>query len=75
MLLPVLTLISSKRKQKKVVIKLHRKNLNEVIKEPTVENIACHLIRNLKSLPIRSIRVWESADRFAEVFREEVFVD
>lgn len=61
-----------REKINKVVMKLDRKNLNEIIEEPTVENIACYLIKNLRSWPIKSVKVWESSDRFAEVNLEEV---
>jgi len=64
-----------KEKVEKAVMTLNKRNLNDILKEPTVENIACYLIRNLKSLPIKSIRVWESTDRFAEVFREEALAE
>lgn len=61
-----------KEKIEKVVMTLNKKNLNEIMEVPTVENIACYLIKKLKSFPIKSIKVWESSNRFAEVFRKEV---
>jgi 6-pyruvoyl-tetrahydropterin synthase len=57
---------------KKEVGKLDGKNLNEIIDLPSVENMAVYLIKKLKKFPIYSIKVWETADRFTEIFAREV---
>lgn len=61
-----------KGRVEKVVKDLDQKNLNEIIDLPTVENIAVYLIKKLKTFPIYSIKVWETTDRFAEVFAKEI---
>jgi 6-pyruvoyl-tetrahydropterin synthase len=61
-----------KGRVERVVKELDGKNLNKIIDLPTVENIAVYLIKKLKKFPIHSIKVWETADRFAEVFAKEV---
>ena len=53
---------------KKIVGELENKNLNAIVNVPTVENIASYLIQKLKNFPIHRIKVWEEADRYAEVY-------
>ena len=58
-----------------VVEELEGKRLNDIFEPATVENLAIYILRRLKDLPIKSIRVWEAEDRFAEVFKREVSID
>ncbi|MBL7150492.1 6-carboxytetrahydropterin synthase [Candidatus Microgenomates bacterium] len=55
-----------------VLAGLEGKRLNEFFEPASVENLAVYILRKLKKLPIKSIRVWEAEDRFAEVFKKEI---
>lgn len=57
---------------RKVLGELEGKRLNDIFEPATVENLAVYILKKLKNLPIKSIRVWEAEDRFAEVFKKEV---
>ncbi len=42
--------------------------LNELIEVPVVENIARYLVNKLKDkMPLKSVKVWETNDRFCEL--------
>lgn len=56
----------------KVIEELEGKWLNDIFDPATVENLAVYLLRRLKNLPIKSIKVWETEDRFTEVFKKEI---
>lgn len=61
------------RKQIDVVLdKLDKTYLNDVIGRATVETIAAYIIKELGALPVKSVTVWESSDRYARLFKEEV---
>jgi len=55
-----------------VINPLDKGYLNDVIDNPTVEGIACHILEGLKGLPVYSAKVWETADRYAEVFASDL---
>jgi len=60
------------RPQIGVIIKqLENKNLNKLMKVPTVENIAKWISKKLpkyKQAKVKCIRVWETNNRFAEFY-------
>ncbi len=52
----------------KVLKELDHKNLNEILEEPTVENIGKFIVERLrKKLPVKIVRVWETENRFCEI--------
>lgn len=58
-----------KKKIREVVDKLDHRLLNEIIKQPTAENLGLYIKKRLeeKRLRVASVRVWESSDTWIEV--------
>jgi 6-pyruvoyltetrahydropterin/6-carboxytetrahydropterin synthase len=61
-----------KEKAWKVLHKLDHKHLNDVLKFPSCESICIFIFEELKKeLPIlKSVRVWEGSDKWAEMTNE-----
>jgi len=59
----------------KVIEKLDHTFLNDMIPNPSAENIAYWVWEQLKELPLLEIRVWESEDTFVTLRREDLRQD
>lgn len=54
-----------KKEVERVLETLDHKNLNDILENPTCENIALHIKKGLK-LNVASVRVWEGRGKWAE---------
>jgi len=51
-----------------IIEKLDHRNLNDIFENPTVENIADWIFKELKNkIPIFSVKLWEGKDKWVEV--------
>ncbi len=55
----------------KILFSIDNSNLNELLTNPTAENLAIWVWQNLKELPLYEISVWETKDAFV-TYRGEV---
>ncbi len=46
---------------------LEGKNLDQCFGRGTVEALAIHLLKEMESMPLASVTVWETADRYVQV--------
>lgn len=57
----------------RVIEPLDHRNLNDVFKNPTAENIASWIFRELKKeMPICSVRLWEGRGKWVEVCDDDL---
>ncbi|MBI4574762.1 MAG: 6-carboxytetrahydropterin synthase [Planctomycetes bacterium] len=50
--------------RERVLDRLHNRYLNEVVPQPSAENLAVWTWAQLSGLPLREVVVWETADAF-----------